>query len=137
MLENQKDWTIESFLEVRDGGLSICGVPAAEIAEKFKTPLFVFSEQRIKHNINLLKEIEEVIDCPLKICYAAKANSNMAILQAIKNAGSDIETNSGGELFKALKIGFRPEQIIFNGTSKTEDEHAEAIRAGIYAMSPL
>ncbi|HSK70459.1 MAG TPA: diaminopimelate decarboxylase, partial [Pyrinomonadaceae bacterium] len=106
----------------------------AELAEKFKTPLFVFSEQRIKHNFNRLKEIECVIDCPLKICYAAKANSNMAILRVIRDAGSDLEVNSGGELWKALKIGFTGEQIIFNGTSKEIWEIEDAINAGIYAI---
>lgn len=134
MIEKQKGWTIENFLEARDGGLSICGVSAVKLAEKFKTPLFVFSEQRIKHNINLLKEIEEVIDCPLKICYAAKANSNMAILRVIRDAGCDLEVNSGGELWKALKIGFTGEQIIFNGTSKEVWEIEDAINAGIYAI---
>ena len=58
----------------------------------------------------------------------------MAILRAVRDAGSDLEVNSGGELFKALKIGFKPEQIIFNGTSKTETELEEAINAGIYAI---
>jgi diaminopimelate decarboxylase len=71
---------------------------------------------------------------PLKICYAAKANSNMAILRTIKTAGADIEVNSGGELFKALKVGFRPDQIVFNGTSKMPDEHRAAINAEIYAI---
>jgi diaminopimelate decarboxylase len=101
---------------------------------EFDTPLFVFSEPRIRHNIERLKRAANAIECRLKICYAAKANSNMAILRAVREAGGDLEVNSGGELFKALKIGFRPEQIIFNGTSKTEREIEEAIGAGIYAI---
>lgn len=129
-----KPWEIENFLEVRDGKLFIDGISAVELAEKYQTPLFVFSESRIRHNINRLKRAQEFIGCPLKVCYAAKANSNMAILRAVKVAGSDLEVNSGGELFKALKIGFEPNQIIFNGTSKTEKELEEAIIAGIYAI---
>ena len=50
-------------------------------------------------------------------------------------AGIDIEVNSGGELFRALKAGFRPDQIEMNGISKTEQEIAEAIEAGIYAIN--
>src|SRR5256885_12144901 len=50
-------------------------------------------------------------------------------------SGIDIEVNSGGELFKALRAGFRPDQIIFNGTSKTNEELDEAVRAGIYAIN--
>ncbi len=127
-------WTIENFLEVKNNRLHINGVSATALAEQYGTPLFVFSEARIRHNIERLKRAERAIDCRLKICYAAKANSNMAILRAVKDAGGDLEVNSGGELFKALKIGFHPSQIIFNGTSKTETELEEAIEAGIYAI---
>jgi len=127
-------WTIENFLEVKNNQLDINGVSAIDLADEFDTPLFVFSEPRIRRNIERLKRAENEIDCRLKICYAAKANSNMAILRAVRAAGSDLEVNSGGELFKALKIGFRPRQIIFNGTSKTEREIEEAIGAGIYAI---
>lgn len=127
-------WEIEGFLEVKNGHLHVDGVSAVELAEKYDTPLFVFSEARIRHNIDRLAQAAERISCPLKICYAAKANSVMAILRAVKNAGSDIEVNSGGELWKALEIGFRPDQIIFNGTSKTESELEAAIDAGIYAI---
>jgi D-ornithine/D-lysine decarboxylase len=127
-------WTIENFLEVKNRQLHINGVSAMDLTDQFDTPLFVFSEARIRHNIERLKRAESVIECPLKICYAAKANSNMAILRAVRDAGSDLEVNSGGELFKALKIGFKPNQIIFNGTSKTETELEEAINAGIYAI---
>jgi diaminopimelate decarboxylase len=127
-------WQIENFLEVKNNQLSIDGVSAVELAEQFGTPLFVFSESRIRHNINRVQAVQDVINCKLKVCYAAKANSNMAILRAVKEAGSDLEVNSGGELFKAIEIGFKPEQIIFNGTSKTEQELEEAILWGIYAI---
>lgn len=127
-------WIIDNFLEVKNNQLSIDGVSVIEIAEKYGTPTFVFSEKRIRHNINRLKAVAGVIDCKLKVCYAAKANSNMAILRAVKEAGSDLEVNSGGELFKAIEIGFEPNQIIFNGTSKTEQELEEAIVWEIYAI---
>src|SRR4030095_7675386 len=61
--------------------------------------------------------------------------SNMGVLQVVRDAGIDIEVNSGGELFKALRAGFRPDQIIFNGTSKTDEELDEAVRAGIYSIN--
>jgi diaminopimelate decarboxylase len=59
----------------------------------------------------------------------------MAILKAVLESGIDVEVNSGGELFKALRVGFRPDQIIFNGTSKSDDELDDAVRAGIYAIN--
>ena len=127
-------WTIENYLEVKNNQLHIDGVSAIELAKKFDTPLFVFSEPRIKHNIERLKGAENAIGCRLKVCYAAKANSNMAILRVVKDAGSDLEVNSGGELWKALKIGFKGEQIIFNGTSKEVWEIESAINAEIYAI---
>ena len=127
-------WTIENFLEEKNNRLFINGVSAIDLANQFGTPLFVFSESRIRHNIERLKRAEQFIDCPLKICYAAKANSNMAILRTIRDADCDLEVNSGGELWKALEIGFKGEQIIFNGTSKETWEIENAINAGIYAI---
>jgi len=59
----------------------------------------------------------------------------MAILKTVLESGIDVEVNSGGELFKALRVGFKPEQIIFNGTSKSDDELDDAVRAGIYAIN--
>ncbi len=129
-----QSWEIENFLEARDGRLHISGVDAVELALEHGTPLFVFSESRIRHNIDRLRKTADVIDCPLKLCYAAKANSTMAILRSVKEAGSDIEVNSGGELWKALKIGFTGEQIIFNGTSKEVWEIENAVNAEIYAI---
>lgn len=127
-------WEIENFLAVKNNQLHIDGVPAVDLAREFGTPLFAFSESRIHHNIARLKRAEDVIDCPLKVCYAAKAMSTMAILRTVKEAGSDLEVNSGGELWKALEIGFNPSQIIFNGTSKEIWELEMAIDAGIYAI---
>ena len=127
-------WTIENFLEEKNNQLYIDGVSAIELANKFGTPLFVFSESRIQHNIERLKRAEKFIDCELKVCYAAKANSNMAILRTVKDANCDLEVNSGGELWKALKIGFTGGQIIFNGTSKEAWEIENAINAEIYAI---
>jgi diaminopimelate decarboxylase len=127
-------WAIENYLDVKNGRLSVGGVDCVELAEKFETPLFVFSEARIRHNIDRLKAVEKAIEMPLKICYAAKANSNMAILRTVRENSISLETNSGGELFKALKVGFAPGDIILNGTSKSEEELEQAITAGIYAI---
>ena len=130
----QNSWQIENFLDVRNNQLHIDGVSAVDLANEHGTPLFVFSEQRIRHNINRLRRAGDVIDCSLKLCYAAKAMSTLGILRAVKDAGCDIEVNSGGELYKALQAGFRGDQIIFNGTSKEIWELENAIDAEIYAI---
>ncbi len=127
-------WEIDKFLESKNSVLHIDGVSSLELAERFGTPLFVFSEERIRQNIARLKKAQTVIDCDLKVCYAAKANSNMAILRVVKDSGCDLEVNSGGELWKALEIGFIGDQIIFNGTSKEVWEIENAIEAEIYAI---
>jgi len=128
-------WTIPGFLEVRNQHLSINGVDAVELVKQHGSPLFVFSEPRIRHNIARLQKAAAAVDRPIKFCYASKANSNMAILKTVLESGIDVEVNSGGELFKALRVGFKPEQIIFNGTSKSDDELDDAVRAGIYAIN--
>ncbi len=127
-------WEIDNFLSVNNGRLFLDGVDTVDLAGRYGTPLFVFSEDRIRRNLERLRSVASVIDAPLKLCYAAKALSNMAILRAVKDAGGDLEVNSGGELWKALKIGFAGEQIIFNGTSKEVWEIEMAVEAGIYAI---
>jgi diaminopimelate decarboxylase len=128
-------WTIPDYLEAAEGYLSIDGIDALTLARTHETPLFVFSESRIRSNIERLKSAAEAVEHPIHFCYASKANSNMAVLRTVRDSGIDIEVNSGGELFKALRTGFRPEQIIFNGTSKTDAELDEAVGAGINSIN--
>ncbi len=129
-------WTIPGYLETRQNShLHISGADALALAHEYETPLFVFSAPRIRANIERLRRAAAAVELPVKYCYASKANSNMAVLSIVRDAGIDIEVNSGGELYKALKVGFRPEQIIFNGTSKTDAEIDEAVRAGIYSIN--
>ena len=128
-------WSISGYLEVRNGHLNINGADALDLVGQYDSPLFVFSEPRIRDNIARLQHGASVVDRPIKFCYASKANSNMAILKTVLDSGIDVEVNSGGELFKALRVGFHPDQIIFNGTSKSDNEIDDAVRAGIYAIN--
>ena len=128
-------WTISDYLEVRNGHLNINGADALKLINEYDSPLFVFSEPRIKSNIDRLERAAESVDHPIRFFYASKANSNMAVLKTVLDSGIDVEVNSGGELFKALRIGFQPNQIIFNGTSKSAGELDDAVRAGIYAIN--
>jgi diaminopimelate decarboxylase len=128
-------WAIPGYLEAREGHLSINGADALSLVRDYDSPLYVFSEPRIRSNIARLKRGAEEVNRPIRFCYASKANSNMAVLKTVLDSGIDIEVNSGGELYKALRVGFRPEQIIFNGTSKTDAELDEAVSAGIYSIN--
>ena len=128
-------WRAPGYLETKAGRLTIEGVDAVGLTKQHGAPLYVFSEQRIADNIRNLRAAVESVHPRVKICYASKANSNMAVLDAVRRAGGDIEVNSGGELFKARKIGFRPDQIVFNGVSKTDDEIRDAVEYGILAIN--
>ena len=130
-----QSWRVPAYLETHTGHLTIDGVDAVGLAAQHGTPLYVFSEKRIADNTRNLRSAVESVHPRVKICYASKANSNMAVLDAVRRAGGDIEVNSGGELFKAKKIGFRPDQIVFNGVSKTDEEISHAIEYGILAIN--
>ncbi|HKV42799.1 MAG TPA: diaminopimelate decarboxylase [Blastocatellia bacterium] len=127
--------TKPGYLGFRNSHLTIDNVDAVELVEEYGTPLYVFSEKRITENTAGLRCALESIHPKIKLCYASKANSNMGVLSAIKSAGGDIEVNSGGELFKARQIGFEPDQIVFNGVSKTDQEIRDAIEYGILAIN--
>src|SRR5687767_15658743 len=87
-------WTIPGFLEARENNhLFISGVDATALTHKYGSPLFVFSEPRIRANIARLQAAAKSVDRPIKFCYASKANSNMSVLGAVRDAGIDIEVN--------------------------------------------
>jgi diaminopimelate decarboxylase len=128
-------WQVPDYLETRAGRLTVDGVDAVELADAHGAPLYVFSEKRIAQNVRSLRSALEAVHPRIKLCYASKANSNMAVLDAVRRAGGDIEVNSGGELHKAMRIGFRPDQMVFNGVSKTDAEISDAIKYGILAIN--
>ena len=129
------NWQIPGFLEAINGRLHIDNVDGVPLANSFGTPLFVFSEDRIRHNCAEIGNAFQQWPFKTQIFYASKANSNLSILHIIRDAGLDIEVNSGGELYKALQVGFSPQQIIFNGVAKTEQELREAISNGMFCIN--
>ena len=104
-------------------------VNVKELAEKFGTPLYVYSYHTlIDHFLKLQKAFRSVN--PL-ICYSVKANSNLAILKALVNKGAGLDIVSGGELYRALKVGCPAERIVYASVGKTDKEIEEAIRRRI------
>src|SRR5436309_2727515 len=108
MAEQSSGWQINGYLQSRTGHLTIDGIDAISLTEQYGTPLYVFSEKRIAGHVRHLRQAAEAVHPRVKLCYASKANSNMAVLAAVRRAGGDIEVNSGGELHKARRIGFHP-----------------------------
>jgi len=104
-------------------------VKVGELAEKFGTPLYVYSYHTlIDHFLKLQKAFQSVN--PL-ICYSVKANSNLAILKVLVNHGAGLDIVSGGELYRALKVGCPAERIVYASVGKTDKEIEEAIRRRI------
>jgi diaminopimelate decarboxylase len=115
-------YTLNDPLENRDGQLFIDGVAARALAQKFDTPLYVISERRIRENCQRMRKALSS-NCPkTKIFYAAKANSNLAVLKILEEEGANVDAVSPGEVLMALTSGFTPERILFTGTSVRNDE---------------
>jgi diaminopimelate decarboxylase len=104
-------------------------VKVAELANKFGTPLYVYSHKTLIDHFLKLKRAFAPID-PL-ICFSAKSNSNLTILKALTARGAGLDIVSGGELFRAQKIGADPRKIVYASVGKTRPEIEEAIRYGI------
>jgi diaminopimelate decarboxylase len=109
-------------LQNLNGKLLFEGVSVKELAEKFDTPLYIISETRIRQNYKRFYDALSRNYKKIKIYYAAKANSNLAILKILKSEGAYIDAVSPGEVFTALAAGFSPDRIMFTGTSVRNDE---------------
>src|SRR5579871_449770 len=106
------------------------GVALAEIAARVGTPCYVYSAATILANFRAYDQTFG--DQPHTICYAMKANSNLAVLSLLARAGAGFDIVSGGELFRVLKAGGDPAKVVFSGVGKTAPEIDEALQAGIF-----
>ena len=103
------------------------------IVKKNKTPLYLYSENQIINNyLKFTKSFKKTN--PL-VCFAAKSNSNVAILKILGKLGAGADVVSGGELLKALKAGIKANKIVFSGVGKTEDELKIAINKKILLIN--
>jgi diaminopimelate decarboxylase len=115
------------------GTLRAEGVPLDALAEAVGTPAYVYSSASILEQYARLDAA--LAPVPHRIHYACKANGNLALLQLLRTRGARIDVVSGGELYRALRAGFAPSDIIFGGVGKSNDELQEAIRAGVHLLS--
>jgi diaminopimelate decarboxylase len=117
--------------EIIDGTLYIDGCSAVSLAEEFGTPLYVMSESAITQRIQELKEgfINKYPN--VRVAYAAKAFCTLAMCRLCHREGIGIDVVSGGELYTAIKAGFPPEAIEFNGNNKLPEEIEMAVDYGI------
>jgi diaminopimelate decarboxylase len=103
-----------------DGHLQMEQVSLREIAETHGTPCFVYSEDAIRSAYQAFQDAFTMH--PHRICYAVKANSNLAILQTLAVLGSGFDIVSGGELARVLKAGGNPNSVVFSGVGKQDWE---------------
>ncbi len=113
----------------REGVLACEGVPLNELAQVHGTPLYVYSERSIRERFKALDAA--YADVPHLICYAMKANDNLAIVRMLGQLGAGVDVVSGGELFRARRAGIPASRIIFAGVGKTRGEIAQAIEEDI------
>jgi diaminopimelate decarboxylase len=103
------------------------------IAERVGTPFYLYSHRTLMQHFRVfdgaLREIPHII------CFAAKANSNLAIMRIFVKEGSGVDIVSGGELYRALKVGADPGKIVYSGVGKRIDEIDDALRADILPRS--
>jgi len=124
----------DPLYSVCDGHLCFDGVDLVELADTRETPFFVFSERRLRANVDAVTGSFRRVHPPTEVFYASKACSNLWFLGVVRDAGANVEVNAGGELDKALAAGFEPRQIVFNGVAKTEDEIRRAVACGVRAF---
>ncbi len=104
-------------------------VPVRELAERYGTPLFVYSHATLLRHFMAYKKAFN--DFPHIICYAMKANSNSAIVRLFAKNGGGADVVSGGEIYRALKGGIPSNRIVYAGVGKTEKEIRFALREDI------
>ena len=109
-----------SHFSYQDGALSAESTPLSSIAEQFGTPTYVYSKAALLNNFASYFDACKGRDA--LVCYAMKANSNLAILDLLARQGAGFDIVSGGELLRVLAAGGDPRKTIFSGVGKTSDE---------------
>jgi diaminopimelate decarboxylase len=116
-----------------NGTLHCEKVALADIARRAGTPCYVYSSESILERYRAYDEALATL--PHTVCYAVKANSNLAILKLLADAGSGFDIVSGGELFRVLQAGGDPSRVVFSGVGKAADEVDFALSKGIHSFN--
>ncbi len=116
-----------------NGQLCAESVPLNEIAKRFGTPCYVYSRAALESALDeFLVELEGI---DAQVCYAVKANSNLAVLNVFARRGAGFDIVSAGELQRALAAGADPRKIVFSGVGKTREEMIFALQTGILCFN--
>jgi len=104
-----------------------------EVARRFGTPCYVYSQAIIESNF--ARFAQALAGRPALIAYSVKANSNLAVLALMARLGAGFDIVSGGELARVLAAGGDPRKIVFSGIGKSESEIEQALRAGVLCLN--
>ena len=105
-------------------------VPVSRLAERFGTPLYVYSATAIRERMRIFEQAFRKV--PHTVCFSVKANSNLGILRLLAQSGCGFDVVSGGELQRVLHVNRRAaRQVVFSGVGKTAEEMKAALKAGI------
>lgn len=118
---------------LKNGQLHAESVPLSDLAERFGTPCYVYSRAALEAAFDEFKRELGSIDS--MICYAVKANSNLAVLNVFARLGAGFDIVSLGELKRVLAAGADPKRIVFSGVGKSAAEMAFALETGIYCFN--
>lgn len=126
-----------SFFALMNGVLHAESVALPAIAEQFGTPAYVYSRAALTES---LREFQDVLKAHpagkgALVCYAVKANSNLAILNLFARLGAGFDIVSGGELQRVLAAGADPKKVVFSGVGKTAAEMKLGLEAGIFCFN--
>lgn len=117
----------------KNGELHAEDVPLRMIAEQVGTPFYCYSSATLARHYRVFRDAFAGQNA--LVCFAVKANSNLAVLRTLAREGAGADVVSGGELARALAAGIPPGKIVFSGIGKTADEMAMALQAGIHQFN--
>lgn len=116
-----------------NAGFGVDGVPLEDIAERFGTPCYVYSEALLRASFQAFQAGFKTLKPTL--CFAVKANSNLAILNRLHRLGAGFDIVSGGELARVIAAGGDPNRVVFSGVGKSVQEIEFALRQGVMAFN--
>ena len=117
------------YFPYRDGELYAENMPVSNIAERFGTPCYIYSRAALENAFGQYQDA--LAGCEHLVCYAVKANSNLAVLDTLARLGAGFDIVSAGELQRVITAGGDPAKIVFSGVGKKPAEMAQALELGI------
>jgi diaminopimelate decarboxylase len=117
----------------RDGALHAEEIPLERLAEAYGTPLYVYSSATLRRHWKVLDR--SLSGIRHLVCYAAKANGSLAVLDLLARLGAGFDIVSGGELYRVLKAGGDPRKVVYSGVGKTDEEIAFALSQRVKCLN--